>query len=307
MRRLASCASLVAAAALLVSGCGQAMAASGPIHLTDDMSKQLTLSAPVTRIVSLGPSNTQILLALGLRKDIVGIDDESVQYSPPPYNREAKGLTVVGDSYNGLNVEKIAALHPQLVLAMQGVKNISEIEALHLKVATLDPSSVQGIYKDIAFVGKATGTSGKALALVRSLRAQLEAVAKAVHALARPKVFVELDQTQYYTAGPGSFLDGLIKIAGGANIADSVTKQQYPALSSETIIRQNPQVIVLLDTPYATAQSVAKRPGWSDIFAVRHDRIFANINPNLLSEPAPALVQGVRLLAEDMHPGHRIP
>ena len=307
MRRFALLASLAAVGSLLLAGCGQAQPAAGPIHLTDDIGKQLTLKAPVTRIISLGPSNTQILLALGLRKEIVGIDDESIQYDPEPYRREAKGLTVVGDSYNGLNVEKIAALHPQLVLAMQGVKNISEIEALHLKVATLDPSSIQGIYRDIAFVGEATGASAKAAALVTSMRSKLRAIGDAVRGLGRPRVFVELDPTQYYTAGPGSFLDGLIKLAGGRNIADSVTKQQYPALSSETVIAQNPQVIVLLDTPYASARSVAARPGWEEIAAVRDGRVEQNIDPNLLAEPAPAIVQGVRELAQDLHPGHRIP
>jgi iron complex transport system substrate-binding protein len=307
MRHLVGLLTLTCAGALLAAGCGQAPAATGPIHLTDDMGRQLTLKAPVTRIVSLGPSNTQILLALGLRKDIVGIDDESIQYDPEPYSREAKGLTVVGDSYTGLNVEKIAALHPQLVLAMQGVKNISEVEALHLKVATLDPGSVQGIYKDIAFVGRATGRSGKAAALVASMKSRLQAIAKAVRKLSQPKVFVELDPTQYYTAGPGSFLDGLIKMAGGANIADKVTTQQYPALSSETIIAQDPQVIVLLDTPSASAKTVAARPGWSEISAVRHGRVVQNIDPNLLADPAPALVQGVKELAQDLHPGHRIP
>jgi len=307
MRRFALLTALAAAGSLLIAGCGQAPPVAGPIHLTDDMGKQLTLKAPVTRIVSLGPSNTQILLSLGLRRDIVGIDDESVQYDPEPYSREAKGLTVVGDSYTGLNVEKIAALHPQLVLAMQGVKNISEIEALHLKVATLDPSSVEGIYRDIAFVGQATGTSGKAASLVASMKARLQAISHAVRNLGRPTVFVELDPTQYYTAGPGSFLDGLLKIAGGRNIADTVTHQQYPALSSETIIAQDPQVIVLLDTPYASAKSVAARPGWSTIAAVREGRVVQNIDPNLLSEPAPAVVLGVQELAKDLHPGHKIP
>ncbi len=307
MRRIAPFVSLAAASLLLLAGCGQAPRAAGPIHLTDDMGKHLTLKAPVTRIVSLGPSNTQILLALGLRKDIVGIDDESIQYDPEPYSSEAKGLTVVGDSYTGLNVEKIAALHPQLVLAMQGVKNISEIEALNLKVATLDPSSVQGIYTDIAYVGKATGKTAKAASLIAAMKAKLQAIGKAVSHLSHPTVFVELDPTQYYTAGPGSFLDGLIKIAGGTNIADRVTKEQYPALSAETIIAQDPQVIVLLDTPYASAKSVASRPGWSEILAVRHGRVEQNINPNLLSEPAPAIVQGVTLLAQDLHPGHKIP
>jgi len=307
MRRMTFLLPLAAAAGLVAAGCGTAQPAAGPIRLTDDVGAHLTLQAPVTRIVSLGPSNTQILLALGLRKDIVGIDDESIQYDPAPYGREAKGLTVVGDSYSGIDVEKIAALRPQLVLAMQGVKNIQEIEALHLKVATLDPTDMAGIYRDIGFVGAATGHAAKAAAVVASLRSRLAAVRTAVQGLSRPSVFIELDPTQYYTAGPGSFLDTLIGFAGGRNIADAVTREAYPALSSETIIAQDPAVIVLLDAPYASPQGVAKRPGWSDIAAVAHGRVEANIDPSLLSQPAPAVVQGVEELARDLHPGHRIP
>lgn len=293
---------------LLAAGCGQAVRAQGPITLKDDLGHTVVLKAPVTRIVSLGPSNTETLLALGLRKDIVGIDDESVQYAPPPYAKEAKGLQIVGDSYSGLNVEKIAALRPQLILAIPGVADLKELQALGVPIATLEPANMAGIERDIRFVAAAAGVQAKGAQVVSSMQREVHAIGAAVAKVkGRPSVYVELDPTSYYSAGPGSFLDALVKIAGGRNIADKIAKTAYPQLSAESIIAQNPQVIILLDTPAATAAQVKGRPGWAGIRAVQTGRVYANINPNLLSQPAPAIVQGLALLAKDLHPGLRVP
>ncbi len=310
MRRygfLASLASLAVATSLTLAACGQTQQVQGPIRLTDDAGVHIVLKHSVTRIISLGPSNTQILLALGLKKDIVGIDNESVQYSPAPYNREAQGLTKVGDSYNGLDMEKVAALRPQLILAIPGAANIGQFKSLKLRYAMMNPTSVQGIYKDIAFIGAATGHSRQAASLIAGMKAELDAIQKAVAGLPKPTVYVELDPKQFYTAGPGSFLDALVTQAGGSNIADKISQQAYPALSAESIIMANPQAIVLLDIPYTSTQAVGKRPGWSRIAAVKSGRVYGNINPSLLSEPAPTVVQGVRELAQDLHPGAKIP
>ncbi|MDA8343998.1 MAG: ABC transporter substrate-binding protein [Thermaerobacter sp.] len=296
------------AVALLAAGCGPTAAATGPIHLKDDVGHAITLKRPAVRIISLGPSNTETLLSLGLRKDIVGIDDESVQYVPPPYAKAVKGLTVVGDSYSGLNVEKITALHPQLILAIPGVADLKELQALGIPIATMEPGSLAGIERDISFIADAAGVPAQGAKAVAAMKRKVSAVAAAVAKVqGRPSVYVELDPTQYYSAGPGSFLDALVKIAGGRNIADSIAKTPYPQLSSESIITQSPQVVVLLDTPAATAATVRSRPGWSGIRAVRDGRIYTNINPDLLSQPAPAIVQGLTLLAQDLHPGLRIP
>lgn len=294
--------------AIGLSACGAVHAASGPIRLKDDMGHRITLKGSAVRIVSLGPSNTEILLSLGLRKDIVGIDNESVQYSPPPYSREVKGLTVVGDSYSGLNIEKIAALRPQLILAIPGVADAKELQALGVPIATLEPTGLAGIEKDINFIADAAGVPASGAAAAKKMQREVAAVAAAVAKVqGRPSVYVELDPSQYYSAGPGSFLDALVKIAGGRNIADKISSTAYPQLSAESIIAQNPQVIVLLDGAGTTAQSVGQRPGWSGIAAVQAGRVYANINPDLLSQPAPAIVQGLVLLAKDLHPGIRIP
>ena len=300
-------AALAAAASLALAGCGQTPRAQGPIRLTDDAGAHIVLKQPVTRIIALGPSNTQILLALGLKKDIIGVDDESVQYSPAPYNHEAQSLTSVGDSYNGLDMEKVAALRPQLILAIPGVANIGQFKSLKLRYAIMDPANVQGIYKDIAFIGAATGHGSQAAALVARMKSRLAAVHKAVAKLPQPTVYVELDPKQFYTAGPGSFLDSLVSLAGGRNIADKITHQAYPALSAESIIVADPEAIVLLDIPYTSPRAVAGRPGWSQIAAVKSGRVYGNIDASLLSEPAPVIIQGVRELAQDLHPGVKIP
>ncbi len=304
---LASLASLAAAASLALAACGQTTQAQGPIHLTDDAGTHIVLKQPVNRIISLGPSNTEILLALGLKKDIVGIDNESVQYSPAPYQSEAKGLTEVGDSYTCLDMEKVIAIKPQLILAIPGAANLGQFKSLKLRYAMMNPTSVQGIYKDIRFIGAATGHGSRAAALIAKMKSQLTAIHKAVASLPKPSIYVELDPKQFYTAGPGSFLDGLVTMAGGRNIADKITHLAYPALSAESIIVANPQAIVLLDVPYTSVKAVDSRPGWSQISAVKSGRVYGNIDPSLLSEPSPVIVQGVRELARDLHPGVKIP
>ncbi len=308
MRRRYVSLALALLASVGLAGCGtKAAAVQVPIRLKDDAGHTITLKHPALRIVSLGPSNTETLLALGLRKDIVGIDDESVQYMPAPYASEVKGLTVVGDSYSGLNVEKITRLHPQLILGIPGVADLKELEALGVPIATLEPASLAGIERDISFIADAAGAAPAGATAVAKMHSQVSAIRNAVaHASGRPSVYLEIDPT-YYSAGPGSFLDALVKIAGGRNIADNVAKTAYPQLSAESIIQQDPQVIVLLDAPSATRAKVEVRAGWSSIQAVKDGRIYANINADLLSQPAPAIVQGLRLLAEDLHPGLRIP
>lgn len=290
----------------LLAGCG-ASKKSPAITLRDDTGHVIHLSGAAERIIPLGPSNTEILLALGLKKDIVGVDQESLQYLPPPYAGHLGGIPVVGNSLTGLNVEKIAGLKPNLILAVPGTADLKELEALKIPVAILLPNSLSGVYHDIALVGQATGNAAGAQKEIARMRGQVLAVQRAVAKISsRPTVFVELGASPYYTAGPGSFIDALVRTAGGVNVVDRITKAAWPALSSEAVIAANPDVIVLDDTPYASAASVSARPGWNTVTAVRRHDVIANINPDYLSQPSPAILIGLQMLAKDLHPGLHI-
>lgn len=295
--------SLTLALGIAAAGCGSSGTATA-VSFSDDLGRAIHLSRPATRIVTLGPSNSEILLALGLKKDIVGVDSESLRYLPPPYAGHLGGIPVVGSSYSGLNVEKIAGLKPNLILAIAGTADMKEIEALKIPVAVLNPDSLAGVYRDIELVGAATGHAAGARAQVAQMRATVRKVVRAVAGTtSRPTVFLELGASPYYTAGPGSFIDALLRLAGGRNVVDRISKQPWPALSSEAVIAADPQAIILGDSPYATAAQVARRPGWGVIAAVRDHDVYGSINPDYFAQPSPAIVIGLEEIAKVLHPG----
>lgn len=290
-----------------VAGCSlQSTAApvSGPVHFTDDLGTVVSLKAPVTRIVSLGPSNTEILLAMGLKSDLVGADDGSFKYLPAKYKGQIKGLKDVGDATSTPNLEAIRALHPGLVLAIWDSPYVKKIRSLGIPVAVLDPTTMAGIEKDIQDMGVATGDPQAAKSLLGTMTKEITAiVAAAKKAGPAPTVFVELDPT-LYTAGHGSLVDDLVRLANGKNVGDQMASTPYPQVTSEQVVAANPQVIVLLDGAYGgTPAAVSARPGWDLIAAVKNHRVVTSVDASLLSQPGPDIVTGLLELAQALHPG----
>jgi len=291
----------------LTVACGATKAPSGPISFKDDAGHQVTLKKPALRIISLGPSDTETVLALGLRKDLVAADRDSFLYLPDPYRRDLSGVQNVGDSVAQAEIERIVSLHPSLVLAAYNAPYVAKLTSLGLNVAVLDPTSIAGILRDVTLVGRATGDEAAAVRVDANLRRQIAAVRRAVAGQPRPTVFVELDPT-LYTVGPGSFIDSLIKAAGGVNVVDGVVTTAYPQVSSEVVLKGNPDVIILQDQGFGgTPAAVAARPGWSAITAVKEGRIVTSVNPDLLSNPGPAVGEGLLELARALHPGLEVP
>ena len=276
---------------------------SAPIALTDSLDRQVTLAAPAQRIVSLAPSNTEILFALGAGDRLVWRDDYS------DYPAEALKVQSIGNLYPNVNAEAIIALKPDLVLAA-GITNHDDVKALAdlgLTVYTThNASSLDDIYADILAVGQLTGQTQPAESLVANLRARAEAVtAKTQTASSRPVVFYEVDATEPskpWTAGPGSFMDGLITMAGGANVG-RVGVDQYFQISLEQLVTQNPDLIVLGSFTYGgqTPELVAQRPGWQNIKAVKNGAVYP-FDDNLVSRPGPRVVDGLEALAKLIHP-----
>ena len=280
-----------------------ATATPGLITLTDDLSRPVTLTAPALHIVSLAPSNTEILYALGAGATLVGRDDYS-DYPP-----EATQVPSIGNEYPHVNSEAIVALHPDLVLAagVTSPEDVAALTKLGLTVyATGSAVSLDDIYRDIQSLGTLVGKPDAAKALVDSMRARVEAVkTKAATASTHPVVFYELDATdpaKPWTAGPGSFVDQLISLAGGTN-AGNIAKDQYAQLSLEQLVSQNPDLIVLGSANFGgqTPELVAARPGWQDIKAVKNHTVYT-FDDNLVSRPGPRVVDGLEKLAALIHP-----
>jgi iron complex transport system substrate-binding protein len=151
-------------------------------------------------------------------------------------------------------------------------------------------------------LGKAIGADGDALA--KDLQGKLDALKAKVGNAPKLKVFDEEDAsdlTKLYTVGPGSFLNDLITLAGGTNIAAGATSA-YPTISTEEVIKADPDVIVLDDAAFGTTvDSIAKRPGWAALSAVKNGRVYP-LDPNLMSRPGPRIAEAAQVLAQLIHP-----
>jgi len=272
------------------------------IKLTDGLGRTIELAAPAQRIVSIAPSNTEILFALGAGKQVIGREELS------DYPAEAKSVTSIGSVFQKINTETIVALKPDLVLAAEinSPEQVKALEDLKLTVYYLpNPKTFNDLYANLATVGKLTGRSAEATKLNESLKARYDAVIQTLsQAKDAPTVFYEIDATdptKPYTSGPGTFIDLVIRLAGGKNIGGEL-KDAFAQISSEELVKQNPNIIVLGDALYGvTPESIAQRPGWSALSAVKDKQVFA-FDDNLISRPGPRLIDGLEQMAKLVHP-----
>lgn len=270
------------------------------LTFVDDAGRTITLAEIPQRIVSLAPSNTEILYAVGASSQVVGRDEFS------DYPEEAKSIESVGGSFGEYNVEAILALEPDLVLAAEinSPELIAQLEDLGLTVYYLrNPTTFEEMYTNLENIAKLTGND--ATELVDSLKARIAAVDEKIAPLSeRISVFYEIDATdpaKPWTYGPGTFGSLLIERAGGYNIGD-IASDPYPQISLEQVVAANPSVIILGDSMWGvTPESVLARPGWESIEAVKSSKIFP-IDDNLISRPGPRLVDGLEQLAKLLHP-----
>jgi len=275
-----------------------AMASSNDagVLLVDDYGRTIKLSATPERIVSVAPTPTEILFAVGAGDLVVGVDDYS------DYPAETANLTKVG-SYT-LNTEVIVGLQPDLIISSDLVP-LSQLELLEdqgIPFVILATRTLDDVMKDIRLVGILTGHVDDAVALAEDLEERVDAITAKTLAegVVMPRVYVEY--YPYWTYGPGSFGDDLIALAGGINIAGN-TSSEYPMVTSEFVIAQDPEVIVYTFgyMTSTTADEIASRPGWDTITAVSTDRIYS-VDDNLVSRYGPRIVDGLEQLAEMLHP-----
>ncbi len=265
--------------------------------ITDDAGRAIALKSSPTRIVSLAPSNTEVLYALGLGDRVVGV----TQYCD--YPPEAKQKPNIG-GFSKIDLERVVGLNPDLVLAtnIHNKTVVPELEKRGITVVVVEPKNVDDVLAKITFVGKITGASDAAAKLTAQMKTRIDGVAaKTATAKVKPRVFYEIDKT-LYTPGPGSFIDDMIAQAGGMNIAADA-KSAYAQLSAEVIIAKDPQVILLGDMNFGESpESVKARPGWSNISAVKNGRIVPLSDENLVSRPGPRIVDGLEMLARALYP-----
>ena len=284
---------------LLLAACAPATSqAPDPISLTDGLGRTVELVSPAQRIVSLTPATTEILFAVGAGAQVAGRD----MFSDFPV--EALDAADVGGSWGEYNTEAIVSLNPDLVLAggINPPELVASLEALGMTVYFLsNPNTLEELYTNIQTLGSMTGHEEDAQDLISSLDDRAKAVDAALVGITeKPVVYYELDSTPF-TAGPGTFVDLLITRAGGTNFGASMDSA-WAQISLEQLVLADPAIFILGDSAYGeTSETVAARPGWSALSAVKDQHIFA-FDDNLVSRPGPRLVDGLEALARLIHP-----
>lgn len=287
---------LLCGIALLLWGAADA----SPLTIVDDAGRSVTLSGPPTRVMALTPGHTEILFALGAADRIVAVD----QWSDFPAAAKVKPRIV---PFNP-NLEQVVRLNPDLILSTHGgAEPLLPLERYGIRVMIFAPQTLEHLYRNILLIGRIVDAEARAEDLVRAMRQRVAAVAARVRDVPKPKIFIEVDGTdpgRPFTAGPGSFIDVLIQLAGGVNVA-ARSRTAWPQFSLEELVKADPDLIILAD-PLAPSNPDAlglatRRPGWGRLRAVRLGAIAA-IDANLISRPGPRIVEGLERLAGLVHP-----
>ena len=272
------------------------------LTLTDSSGRTVHLpGTPPQRIISLAPSATEILFAIGAGDRIVGVDNYS---DYPPAAAEIRQIGAFPP-----DLELILALEPDLVTAV-GITFVDVIESLEdlgIPVVILDSPNVRGVAGSIRLAGIAVGETEAANLLADQIEARIDAVVAALEGAPVLRVFHELDAStpgRPFTVGPGNFVNDLITLAGGANVfADAASA--WPQVGLEDVVARDPQVIILADANFGvTAESVKARAGWDGLDAVLNDRLLevSTELDNQLSRPGPRIADGLEALARYLHP-----
>jgi len=258
----------------------------------------LTGAAP--RYISLAPSTTEILYALGLESEIAAVSS----YCNYPPRAALKPKT--GD-FSHPNMETILSRKPDYVFGtgLEQAPAIAELKRLKIKVYAADPANLNELFVTISDIGKITGREKEVLAIVSSMKKDIAAVRKKAGAIPqdkRAKVFVEIWHDPLMTAGKGSFVDELIYLAGGVNIAHE-TPRPYCNYSAEKVVSADPDCIIMAymdkEPPLKLAE---RRSGWANISALRNGRVYNDIDPDLLLRPGPRLTAGLKALYTKLYP-----
>lgn len=285
--------------AVCVSGCAQRDAAPANAQFrqfTDEAGRTISVPARVDRVISLAPNLTEIVFAIGAGERIVG----NTTYCD--YPAEARQVEKVGDTLHP-SIERIIALHPQLVL----VSTASQLEAFTkqlndqgIAVYVTDPHNIDGVFHSIASLGDLLNQTSAAQALLSDLRLRTDSVANALKTATPVSVFYQVSAQPLYTAGRDSFVTDLIRRAGGKSVTAEVPGA-WPKFSAESALAARPEAIILPtggsmgDTNGFVAEPLKNSP------AVKNGRVY-KINDDHLSRPGPRSIAGLEKMARSLHP-----
>jgi len=263
-------------------------------YVFDDLGRLVAINGTPQRIVSLAPSNTEILFALGLEDKVVGVTDWC-DYPPEALDKEKVG------SYDTPDIEKIVALNPDLVLVAYGTTMdvINNMVGLGLTVFGIKTTDLDDLLNDIKTVGEITDKEVEAQALTSEMESRIQAVTNQTEELEeRPRVFYITWHDPLWTVGAGTFIHKLIEKGGGVNICGNITG--YPTISIEEVIARNPEVIITSAWP-GIYEWAMNETALNVTDARQNDRVYT-CDDNLVQRPGPRLVKGLEWFAHLIQP-----
>ncbi|WP_342528027.1 ABC transporter substrate-binding protein [Chryseomicrobium sp. FSL W7-1435] len=271
-----------------------------PLTVTDAVGNEVTLEEAPDAIISMIPSNTEILFALGFEEEVVGVTDYD-NYPEAAATKEKIGAFE-------FNIEKMTALQPDLILAHESSWSTAEAGLQPLQDAGVpifvvgNAMSFDETYETIEAIGEVTGASEQATTIVEDMQAQVDAIATKLEDVEQQKtVFIESSgDPEIYTAGQGTLMQELLDRINAENVV--ADQEGWLMMNSEEIVSRNPDVILLTYNYIENAVDAVKtRPGFDQITAVQQDAVI-QVNEDITTRPGPRLALALEELAKAVYP-----
>ncbi|NBD22377.1 ABC transporter substrate-binding protein [Paenibacillus sp. T1] len=281
---------------------GNEVAAAGPqattypLTVKDVTGTELTFAAAPQRIVTLVPSETEIVYALGAGDAVAAVDNFS------NYPKEAADKPKIGDM--NADIEKIVSLKPDLILASYSMSSavVDKLRALKLPVYASDPKTYDAVIEKVKQIGAVLDKANEAAAVAEHMEQVRTQVADTVKDAQKPNVYLEFSPG--WTVGKGEFLDELITLAGGTNIA---TEPNWYEIDPEAVVKANPDEIIYASMTVKEGEknpilaAIESRPGWNAIKAIKNKQVF-EVDQDPLTRVGPRLADGLLEVAKKLHP-----
>lgn len=266
--------------------------------LIDEIGRKVEVPHSAKRIVSMAPSITEILFALGLNEEIVGVTDFC------DYPEAALTKPRIGGFVNP-SIEMIVSLKPDLIIATRDgnrKETIQRLNDLGFSVYVVNPKGFDGVMKTIQNIGEIVGRQDESRRTIRDMITRKEKVVRLTRSLPQPKVFFQVGNAPIITVGRGTLADDLIHLAGGKSISENETLS-YPLYSIETILSKAPEIIIMssMESNKDYWNLIKKWQNWKSIPAVKKNAIYV-VDSNLVDRPTPRIVEGLEEMLRIIHP-----
>ncbi|MDF2661225.1 MAG: yvrC [Paenibacillus sp.] len=265
-----------------------------PLTIKDDSGKEFTFAKAPERIVSLSPTETEVLFALGLGSKIAGVSNLD------DYPEEAKSKPKMGDLQG--NPEAIIAANPDIVFAGLSLNknSVAKLNELKLNLFQTNPKTIDAAIERVLLFGQITDTQAQAEKVAEQMKKEKQQVADALKGLKedqKKKVYIEFSPG--WTVGKGEFMDDLITLAGGVNVASDL--QGWKQISEEKIIQSNPDVILFAKGVPDLEKTIRSRGGWDKINAIKNSKVIG-LDDSLLARPGPRITKALADVAKAIYP-----